>query len=166
VCRVGEPVLSPRFARPRSKPPVVSFRWEAASPSLRTVLCTLLRDLPPHLPVLLLCTAEVPVEDLDADCLSLFAHGDVVTVRFLEPSPTRVLVEDKRLSVYFGEQFEMDPTPAFSGRAPDTKLRQYRTTPVHNDAPKSSGPNPNPRLGQVAECECQNTSATSPRGGG
>jgi hypothetical protein len=60
--------------------PHLPLWWEAASPALRTVLCALLRDLPPHLPVLLLCTAEVPMAELHEDCLSLFAYGDVVTV--------------------------------------------------------------------------------------
>lgn len=60
--------------------PHLPLWWEAASPALRTVLCALLRDLPPHLPVLLLCTAEVPMAELHEDCLSLFAHSDVVTV--------------------------------------------------------------------------------------
>ncbi len=46
--------------------PHLQLWWETAQPSLRATLWMLLADLPPNLPLLLLASADVPLNELDA----------------------------------------------------------------------------------------------------
>ena len=46
--------------------PHLQLWWETAQPSLRATLWMLLADLPPDLPLLLLASADVPLDELDA----------------------------------------------------------------------------------------------------
>ncbi|KAK3256334.1 hypothetical protein CYMTET_34523, partial [Cymbomonas tetramitiformis] len=55
--------------------PHLELWWEAASLSLRTVLCTLLADIHSGAPLLLLATAEVPQDQLDPEALAMFGPG-------------------------------------------------------------------------------------------
>ena len=55
--------------------PHLQLWWETAPASLRATLTMLLSDLPPHLPLLLLATADVPLAELDSDALKLFGSS-------------------------------------------------------------------------------------------
>ena len=55
--------------------PHLQLWWETAPASLRATLTRLLADLPPDLPLLLLATADCPMDELDAEALKLFGSG-------------------------------------------------------------------------------------------
>ncbi|XP_071386690.1 ATPase family AAA domain-containing protein 2-like [Centroberyx affinis] len=52
--------------------PHIQQWWETAGPTLRTTFLSLLEDVPPFSPVLLLATSNVPHHQLDAEVQSLF----------------------------------------------------------------------------------------------
>ena len=88
MCRSPEEALVRAVVEARRAAPAILFLphlhlwWETAPASLRAILTMLLADLPPDLPLLLLATADVPAEELDADALKLFGNkgrfGNVV----------------------------------------------------------------------------------------
>lgn len=54
--------------------PHLTLWWETAPSSLRATLWMLLADLPPELPLLLLSSADAPVQEIPEDALALFGN--------------------------------------------------------------------------------------------
>lgn len=80
-CRSPEEAVVHAVLEARRAAPAILFLphlqlwWETAPASLRATLTMLLADLPPDLPLLLLATADCPMDELDADALKLFGSG-------------------------------------------------------------------------------------------
>jgi SpoVK/Ycf46/Vps4 family AAA+-type ATPase len=81
--RSAEEALVAAVAEARRAAPAVLYLphvggwWDAAGPMLRATLTMLLEDLPPELPLLLLATADGPLE---AEVLGLFSGDQVLSV--------------------------------------------------------------------------------------
>eukprot|EP00798_Chlamydomonas_sp_ICE-L_P030291 gene30291-35279_t len=61
--------------------PHIQLWWTTAPSSLRATLWMLLQEVPPDLPLLLLATADAPLEDLEPEIRQMFSHeSDVLLV--------------------------------------------------------------------------------------
>ncbi|CDF37207.1 unnamed protein product [Chondrus crispus] len=104
--------------------PHLDLWWESASPSLRTTLVIALRDLPSDLPLLVLATADAPLNELAPEVTELF----VETVELSAPS------EASRKRMFSPLLDEAQAIPRFS-RATAKRLRKKRRTEVLPIAP-------------------------------
>lgn len=110
--------------------PHLDLWWESASPSLRTTLIVALRDLPSDLPLLVLATADVPLNELMGEVTELFNE----TTELSAPS------EASRRRMFAPLLDEAQAIPRFS-HAAAKRLRKKRRTEV---LPKAPPPKPKP----------------------
>lgn len=110
--------------------PHLDLWWESASPSLRTTLIIALKDLPSDLPLLVLATADTPLNALPTEVTELFGE----TVELSAPS------EPSRKRMFAPLLDEAQTIPRLSHVAAN-RLRKKRRTEV---LPKAPPPKPKP----------------------
>lgn len=104
--------------------PHLDLWWESASPSLRTTLIIALKDLPSDLPLLVLATADTPLNALSTEVTELFGE----TVELSAPS------EASRKRMFAPLLDEVQAIPRLSHVAAK-RLRKKRRTEILPKAP-------------------------------
>ncbi|XP_030838700.1 ATPase family AAA domain-containing protein 2 isoform X2 [Strongylocentrotus purpuratus] len=76
--------------------PHIGQWWEACSATLQATFLTLLQDLPPSAPILLLATSDFPLRDAPVEMQSLFiaGHGEVMKMRLFKMDERREFFRD------------------------------------------------------------------------
>ncbi|XP_063967828.1 ATPase family AAA domain-containing protein 2-like isoform X2 [Lytechinus pictus] len=76
--------------------PHIGQWWDACSTTLQATFLTLLQDLPPSAPILLLATSDVPLRDIPVEMQSLFigGHGEIMTMRLFKMDERRQFFKD------------------------------------------------------------------------
>ncbi|XP_071499622.1 ATPase family AAA domain-containing protein 2-like [Diadema antillarum] len=80
--------------------PHVNQWWEACTATLQATFLTLLQDLPPSAPILILATSNRPFQDTTPEVKSLFAtgHGEVMNMQYPRMEERRTFFRDLILS--------------------------------------------------------------------